>query len=345
MPILATAASGALAHAAVAEDDSIRVVARVPASPDQAFSLFVRNVSTERGGERDTMSQAIRANGGQYESQWVEMVLFALRHARREGDTPALLDVGANLGVYTLSAAALGYRVFAFEPMARNGALLAASIAANRRESGHVSLFRFGLSDADRMLCIRPTSSLDAGNGQLSRSEAACGKADQHVLVRRLDTAATSEPALQGGAICSTVVMKLDTEGAEPLALLGAERVLFAACPPCLVMFEYKPIAVTKVAGGLTSAREAFAMLMRRGYSCRPAHYRSNRHKPGLLSDVRLGRVLRSFAEVRAGEDEWHCVHDTPQAARCAPFLRALRHSGHFGYTDTWNATRKEVAG
>ena len=104
------------------------------------------------------------------------------------------------------------------------------------------------------LLTIRPTSSLDAGNGQLSRSEAACGEADQHVLVRRLDTAATSEPALQGGAICSTVVMKLDTEGAEPLALLGAERVLFAACPPCLVMFEYKPIAVTKVAGGLQLA-------------------------------------------------------------------------------------------
>ena len=57
------------------------------------------------------------------------MMLFALRNMPSISST--LLDVGANLGIYSLSAASAGFSVFAIEPMPFNAILLDASIAQN----------------------------------------------------------------------------------------------------------------------------------------------------------------------------------------------------------------------
>ena len=43
----------------------------------------------------------------------------------------SVLDIGANVGIYSLLAAYAGLTVLAFEPMPRNRALLAATLCAN----------------------------------------------------------------------------------------------------------------------------------------------------------------------------------------------------------------------
>ena len=56
------------------------------------------------------------------------------------------VDVGANLGYFSLMASSLGYDVIAFEPMSRNARKLARSVARNGF-GGRVQLFQDAVSD------------------------------------------------------------------------------------------------------------------------------------------------------------------------------------------------------
>ena len=73
------------------------------------------------------------ARSGTWEPRFAGTMLNTLlaHHAQR----PRLIDIGANIGFYTLAAAAAGFQVYAFEPVPRNVAMLQMSLARGGLEA------------------------------------------------------------------------------------------------------------------------------------------------------------------------------------------------------------------
>ena len=149
-------------------------------------------------------------------------MLFIKRYLR-PGDS--FLDVGANVGVYSLLAAALvgaAGTVHAFEPGEMAANRLAENIALNRL--GYVHLHRVGLSDRSG------AAVWDQGNDDCEASLAAVAQLPQGATLPSVECVTLDEflPA------ANFAMAKLDIEGAEPLAIRGARKHLASGNPPVL---------------------------------------------------------------------------------------------------------------
>lgn len=128
----------------------------------------------------------------------------------------AVIDVGANSGLFSCIAAAAGKAVFAFEPMPQNLRILAQTVEQNGLASA-IEIFPVAASDSCGVAKFY-------GKGQ--GASLVEGWADQpsydaiHVPTNTLDRVLGER--LAGQTIC----IKLDVEGAELAVLRGAERLL-----------------------------------------------------------------------------------------------------------------------
>ena len=134
------------------------------------------------------------------------------------GRTPVLVDVGANVGYFSLAAAALGARVIAFEPMSRNARKLSKSIIRNRFQDS-VTLYQNAVWDTGASFPLRlvATSALNQGNGKVSHDSYAHGVYG----VDFVNTISLSDAVNQ-----DVDVMKIDTEGTEGAVIAGAKRLI-----------------------------------------------------------------------------------------------------------------------
>lgn len=176
------------------------------------------------------------------QERWFEKETRLLRHVLRPGMTA--IDVGANLGVYSLPMARLvapGGRVFAYEPAAETCRLLRRSRALN--EADGLEILPVALSDGARegRLAWGASSELNA----LDRTADGRGES---VPVSSLDI----EDAKRGWR--SPAFVKIDAEGEEARIVSGGAA-FFARHSP-LAMFEVK--AGSAVNEG---ARRAFSAL------------------------------------------------------------------------------------
>jgi FkbM family methyltransferase len=126
-----------------------------------------------------------------------------------------VLDVGPAFGSYTLTAAAQGARVFAFEPCTFCRTILEDNVAANPDLAPLVTVLAVGVHE--RSGWFDP----DAGTFSDRQEGPAC------FPVRSFDDAA--------GLIGRVDYVKLDIEGAELGALRGGERTIRASLPRLLV--------------------------------------------------------------------------------------------------------------
>jgi FkbM family methyltransferase len=132
-------------------------------------------------------------------------------HALRPGDR--FVDVGANVGAYTLLAAkVVGCEVVAFEPIEATAAWFVDNVALNG-VTGQVTLHRVAVGEAPGT--VRMTTRDDSVNRVIDPAEQVAG-----AVVLEVDTL---DRRLGGRA---PEVMKIDVEGHEGPALLGAEKTL-----------------------------------------------------------------------------------------------------------------------
>lgn len=137
-----------------------------------------------------------------------------------------LVDVGANVGMYTIWAAKTrGAKVFAFEPESQNFALLNRNIALN------------GLGDAVKAYCVALSD--QSGYSELHLSSLQVG-GSCHSLGERVDFAhQPMRPVFSQGCISVRLddlvaegvveppdYIKIDVDGFEPKVIAGARRVL-----------------------------------------------------------------------------------------------------------------------
>jgi FkbM family methyltransferase len=136
-------------------------------------------------------------------------------------DGQVFVDVGANLGYFTLAAASLGYKVIAFEPMSRNAQKLAKSIQRNEQFASRVTLYQNAVTAlSGQPVTLHETHHSNQGNGQIVVSDADIMDGildhDDNVL-----HSVTLSEVLQG---VNTFIVKIDVEGHENEVLEGARE-------------------------------------------------------------------------------------------------------------------------
>jgi FkbM family methyltransferase len=213
---------------------------------------------------------------GVYEPETTDLVKRILK----PGDV--FLDIGANVGWYTLLAAGLvgeTGRVIAFEPEPANFALLQQNIALNGYHN--VVPVQKAVSDRDGAVTLY-LSETNKGNHSLHDSGA--GRAPIVIDAVRLDE--------YFGATAGKIdLIKMDIEGAEGRALNGM-LALLATNPDVKIIAEFSPQALEQCG---TPPADVLALLGGRAFS----FYTIGEHS---ISAVSPETLLRSYG----GEQEKH---------------------------------------
>jgi FkbM family methyltransferase len=205
-----------------------------------------------------------------------EEMIFMRRYLR-PGDR--FVDGGANVGAYTLLAASLvgpSGRVDAFEPSRLEVGRLRENVSLNGLDQ--VRVHEAALAD------VAGQAAFTVGRSSSNRLEAEAGATTVSV--------ATLDEALPDGTYA---MAKLDLEGAEPLALRGAEAHLHACNPPVLVL-ELVDRFVRRYG---SSAVEVADWLHERGYAL--ASYDVGANKLELGNRPLIGSRTNVFAVASRG--------------------------------------------
>lgn len=216
----------------------------------------------------DDVSLQINAHGA-YERQELE-TFFAWMSAERPGifRGAAALDLGANIGNHSLFFADHFREVHAFEPNPRTFKVL----ALNAELADNVRCHQVGLGDLASTAHFR----VEAGNLGASRVVPSPSPGTIEVGLARLDS-------LVGG-IADIKLIKVDVEGHDHAALVGAKETIAAHQP--FILFE-------QLAEGPASGESATVALLRSyGYRKFAVMRRRPRAHPGLPSVLRACYAL-----------------------------------------------------
>lgn len=174
-----------------------------------------------------------------------------------------LVDIGANIGVYSLYAAvARGARVVAFEPEAQNFAALVRNIALNGM-GDRISAWPYAIAAETGPIRLNLTA-ITAGGSQHAAGEAISesGERFQPAFVQgSMGIALDQALAAVAEGVCPRFI-KIDIDGAEEAVVRGMTRVL--ARP------ELEEVLI-EIAVERSEAAPVYTLLEAAGFSPRPA--------------------------------------------------------------------------
>ena len=143
------------------------------------------------------------------------------------------VDAGANFGIYTLLASKIvgeGGRVISFEPSSRVFPVLRRNIALN----GFKNVLAFPLALTDKPGRARLYYHSAVGCDSLGKD----ASFDQDAYAEEVETGSLDD-VLKRNSVGRVDVIKLDVQGAEELALRGANEIVASERP--VVIFEFFP--------------------------------------------------------------------------------------------------------
>jgi len=206
-----------------------------------------------------------------------EMELF--RRIVKENMT--VLDIGANIGVYSLIAGRRvgpGGRVIAFEPEPTNFSLLKHNIGKN--DLNNVTAYNIAIADVEGTMKLHLSES-NKGHHSLVGGDSSDFSSSILVPV------ATGDKFLEDVNIKHVDVIKIDIEGAEPLALKGLAHTL--ELPGLTLFFEFSP--KTMQDSGFDPKR-VLSSLHEKGFSI----YEIQEHKKKLVPIEDMGTFVDYFS-------------------------------------------------
>ncbi|MEW5729284.1 MAG: FkbM family methyltransferase [Pseudomonadota bacterium] len=201
---------------------------------------------------------SLSRSGQLYETELSQIFLRVLD----EGDT--VIDVGANVGYFTVLAAALvgpSGRVIAFEPDAGNLSRLHTNIALNR--FSHVSVVERPASDSIQEVDFYLNADDSGGSALWDPGLFPENFASRdNPSVRRLTTTTLDHEVGELG-MGSPKLVKIDTEGAELKVLEGASSLLADRAVP-FVIAELNLFGLERMGGSQAALR---GLMEEKGYS------------------------------------------------------------------------------
>ncbi|MGY3346691.1 MULTISPECIES: FkbM family methyltransferase [unclassified Bradyrhizobium] len=148
-----------------------------------------------------------------------------VRAIASEGDT--VLDVGANIGFYTVESAAVvgqGGRVISIEAAPSHAQSLRRNIEINRLQN--VSVFEAAVGSSSGMATLKRSNAANLGMFSLG----AIDGVEAHIVKIR-----TIDDILAEAHVTSLKLIKMDIEGSEYRALLGAKNAIEEYRPSILI--------------------------------------------------------------------------------------------------------------
>ena len=187
--------------------------------------------------QNDIVSYWIQVNR-QWEAKSVRNIHKALqshmkRHSITDPSTLTFVDLGANIGTYTVALAKAGFDVVAFEPMPLNVNSIRAALCLNSIDQSKVTLYPYGLGTGQQE-CLVFSEDFNHGNGNVECAPnfvvpAGCSKLGM-VAIRRYDD------FYDQLGHKNVVVLKMDVEGFEPYVVEGGARLFFERPIPYIQM-------------------------------------------------------------------------------------------------------------
>lgn len=136
-----------------------------------------------------------------------------------------LIDIGANVGMYSIWAAAMrGARVFAFEPEAENYALLNRNIHLNKLED-QISAYCMGLLDFDGFSVLHLSDTTPGGSCHSVEQEVGFDLQPRKSAHKQGCLVTTLDKFCEESGITPTHI-KVDVDGLEPRVLSGLKATL-----------------------------------------------------------------------------------------------------------------------
>ncbi|MDB5868706.1 MAG: hypothetical protein JWP96_1038 [Polaromonas sp.] len=182
---------------------------------------------------------------GAWEDKEVEFMLSCLK----PGD--AMIDAGANIGVFSLQAAAVvgsAGKIYAFEPNKPVFEMLSRTFAANGLES-RVALFNEGLGARESIGSFHLNAhATNPGSSYISE-----GSTGERIKIRPIDSIDYQQPVS---------FIKIDVEGFEPNVIQGAKETLHKHRP--IILTEFFPRSLREI--GSVSGADYVRMLEDLGY-------------------------------------------------------------------------------
>jgi FkbM family methyltransferase len=238
----------------------------------ELYTILPRRAVAFPGGQNVLVTEVDGLILGVPGEEWRMAAYLALRGPMEPGLTKRFLDtvrpgmtvvdVGANIGWYTLKAAqrvGAGGKVIAFEPAPRTFSILKDNVQVNGLlETGIVELKRMacGAGDGEAELWIYPD---DSGHNTLAPPEPDTG-ADSGVRPVRVPVTSLDRELEHLAAVN---VVKIDAEGWEPHVIEGMQELLHRS-PVLTVFLEFAPLllkrAGTDPAAFLTRLRSIGAL-------------------------------------------------------------------------------------
>lgn len=159
-----------------------------------------------------------RISMGKYEPYLTTLLMDQIRSGS------VVVDVGANIGYYTVLAAKKGARVYAFEPESNNYAILAKNIDAAGVYS--VNIFGCAVGNENKKVKILK-SKTNFGDHRI-------GEKGEEVEMVKLDDTVEEKVDL----------IKIDVQGWEPTVIAGAKKIIKKYKP--VIIMEYWPEGIKR---------------------------------------------------------------------------------------------------
>lgn len=205
--------------------ESLVATAPSAAQPNPAAAAAPAHVELEHRGKR------MRFNTPNQATAWRVKTLFekepdTIRWIESMPEGAVVVDVGANVGMYTIFAAvARGASVYAFEPESQNYALLNANIAANDLSS-RVAAFPLALSDRMQLDRLYLSEFSLGGSCHSFAEEVGFDLKPRAASFAQGAFSATLDQLVESGALPVPDYIKLDVDGFEHKVLEGARKTL-----------------------------------------------------------------------------------------------------------------------
>ncbi len=161
-----------------------------------------------------------------------------IRRELREGDV--FCDIGANIGLYSLMAAArVGDtgQVYAFEPLAANFASLVENIRLNDF-CGRITPFSLALTDGPGVFPFHYLSLEPGSSGSQLHDAVDMHEASFKPLVTEMKYGTSIDELIRSGAMRAPDVVKIDVDGNEARILRGMRGLLTGPQRPRIISVE-----------------------------------------------------------------------------------------------------------